>query len=91
MNKKRTFSGQFKAKLVMEYLKGLKFKSEICKENVISFGLLDKWLRQFEENCPLLFENKDNQEEKIEKLERIIGKQTIEIDFLKRVLSLFGK
>lgn len=91
MNKKRIFSGQFKAKLVTEYLKGLKSRAEICKEHAIGSNLLDKWTRQFEESSHLIFENQDNQEEKIEKLERIIGKQAIEIDFLKRGLSIFGK
>ncbi len=88
--KRRKLSSQLKTQLVMEYIKGSKSQAEICRENVIGANLLSKWVRQFQEKAHLVFEDfrKNKQEEKITKLEQIIGKQTIEINFLKRGLHL---
>ena len=83
---KRKLTNQFKSQVVLEYLRGGKSQAEICRENAISPSLLAKWCRQFQENIHKIFEdfrNSDNQAEQIAKLEQIIGKQTIEIDFLK--------
>lgn len=86
MNNRRNLSSQLKTQLVMEYLKGQKSQAQICRENLISPSLFTKLLRQFQEKAHLIFENskKDEQGQKIAKLEQIIGKQAIEIDFLKR-------
>lgn len=79
--------------MVLEYLKGEKSQAEICRENIICPSLFNKWLKQFEDGISMVFENaKGNQEaEKTAKLEQIIGKQAIEIDFLKRGLRMFGR
>lgn len=90
---KRNFTSQFKTRIVLEHVKGIKSQSEICREHAICPSLFSKWKTQFEKNAPLIFEDnkKKNQEiEKIEKLERIIGKQTVELDFLKRGLQTIG-
>ena len=90
--KKRSFSSQFKTQLVLEYLSGRKSQATICRENLIGSNLLSKWVSQFQERAHLVFEDthKESQlEQKAEKLEQIIGKQAIEIDFLKRGLRRY--
>lgn len=86
-NKKprRKISGQFKDQLVQEYLKGVKFQAEICREKTISPSLFAKWCRQFQERIFLIFDNfrQNSQTEQIAKLEQIAGRQAIG-DFLKR-------
>jgi len=93
-NKKprRKLSGQFKAQLVLEHLRGVKSRAEICRENAISPSLFVKWCRQFQERVPLIFDDfkQNNQAEQMAKLEQIVGRQAIEIDFLKRGLRMFG-
>lgn len=85
---KRNFSSQFKTQLVMEYIKGSKSRAEICRENNLCSSLFAKWLTKFQENAHLIFEDdkKNQQEERASKLEQIIGRQAVEIDFLKRGL-----
>ena len=85
---RRKLSGQLKFQLILQYLKGSKSQSEICRENLLSPGLFAKWLNQFQQSAHLIFESQDanNQEQKITKLEQIIGQQAVEIDFLKRGL-----
>lgn len=94
-NKKprRKLTSQFKSQVVLEYLKGGKSQAEICRENVISPSLFAKWCRQFQENVHKVFDdlrNSNNQAEQISRLEQIIGKQTIEIDFLKEARQRFN-
>jgi len=76
----------------MEYIKGIKSQAEICRENALSPSLFAKWCRQFQQNIHRIFEDPRNnsQSEQIEKLERIIGKQAIEIDFLKEAHRRFN-
>ncbi len=89
---KRKYTGQFKANLAIQYLKGGKTQAEICRENSINPNLLNKWVSQFQNQAGQIFEQGKQAEhqKKIENLERIIGKQTVEIDFLKRGLSQFS-
>lgn len=76
----------------MQYLGADKTQAEICRENGISPKRLNKWVGQFQDNANLIFEKGKEKEyqQKLEKLERIIGKQTVEIDFLKRGLSRYS-
>ncbi len=89
---KRKLSGQFKARLVIEYIKGIKSQADICRENALSPNLFAKWYRQFQENVHQIFEGSRNNDQlkQIERLEKIIGKQTIEIDFLKEAHYKFN-
>lgn len=94
-NKKprRKISSQFKAQLVLEYIKGLKSQAEICRENVISPSLFAKWCRQFQQDIHKVFEDaksNNSQREQLTRLEQIIGKQAIEIDFLKEARQRFN-
>ena len=85
--KKRSFTARFKTQLVLEYLSGRKSQAEIRRKNLIGSNLLSKWVNQFQEKAHLIFEalsKQDQSGQRIEKLEQIIGKQAIEIDFLKR-------
>jgi Transposase and inactivated derivatives len=87
---RRTHSASFKARLVLEFLKGVKSQSEICREHALAPSLFGKWITQFEQRMEKVFEDAgtNEHEHKIEKLEHIVGRQAIEIDFLKRGLRL---
>jgi len=89
---KRKYTSQFKASLVIQYLKGGRSQAEICRENSINPNLLNKRVGQFQNQASSIFkQGKQNEHQKrIEKLEKIIGKQTVEINFLKRGLSSFS-
>ncbi len=94
-NKKprRKLTSQFKSQIVLEYLRGSKSQTEICRENAIGSSLFAKWCRQFYQNIHKVFDDprsSNNQTEQLAKLEQIIGKQTIEIDFLKEARQRFN-
>lgn len=91
--KKRTFSAEFKAKVVLEVLQGEKELSMIAKENEIAPNQIRKWKSEFVENAALVFDNKKDKEYKekalqheqeTDKLYKSIGQLTTQVDWLKK-------
>jgi len=52
MSRRRSYSPQFKAEVVLEALKGEKSAAQICRERSISHDLLTRRPRQFLERAP---------------------------------------
>jgi len=91
---KRTGDKEFAA--VMQGLKGEKSVSEIYKENGLSKTMYYKWRDAFLEGGKKALESGNKSydralEAEIEKLQKIIGKQAIEIEVLKKTDELFQK
>ena len=55
MTKRRTFSGQFKAQVVLEVLSGAKNAAQLCREHGLKDTLLARWKQEFIEHAPELF------------------------------------
>jgi len=90
---KRTLTSQFKVQIVLEALREDKAHAEIAREHDIHPQLIGQWKRQFLRLAPKIFENKREEtrkDHKLEELEKIIGRQTVEIQFLKKVLGHLG-
>lgn len=88
MKKNRKHSGDFKARVAMEALKGVKTLAEISSEFEINSNLISKWKKQMQQNLPDLFSKpvdhvKDAEKEK-EELYKEIGKLKVENEFLKK-------
>jgi transposase-like protein len=93
MKPKRTLTPEFKFNLVLETFQGEKKIAEIAREYDIHPQLITTWRRIFLREGPKIFANKKEERKKdhrIEELEKIIGRQTIEIQFLKKVLGHLG-
>ncbi|MHB1395008.1 MAG: transposase [Clostridia bacterium] len=56
--RKRTFSAEFKAKIVLEVLKGEKEISVIASENEIAPNQIRNWKNEFLANAANAFDNK---------------------------------
>ena len=86
MGKYRTFSPEFKLRVVMEVVTGVKRPSEVCREHRIKDSLLLKWRKQFAENAAQVFEQPDRSGEKarIAQLERTVGRLAVENEILKK-------
>ena len=91
--KKRTFSAEFKAKVVLEVLQGEKELSMIAQENEIAPNQIRKWKSEFVENAALVFDNKKDKEYKekalqheqeTDKIYKSIGQLTTQVDWLKK-------
>ena len=91
MRTRRNFSAEFKAKVVLEALSGAKSAAELCREHNLKPDLLSHWKNQFLANASKVFENGatvDPQQARIEDLEKLAGKQSLEIEILKKALTV---
>lgn len=74
----------------MEILQNQQKQVEIARQYDLSPRVVSIWKKQFLQRGPQLFAHsqQDKQRDKtVDELERLIGRQTIEIQFLKKVLS----
>jgi transposase-like protein len=55
MMKRRTFSAQFKAAVVLEVLSGAKSAAQVCREHNLKDTLFAGWKQEFIEHAPELF------------------------------------
>lgn len=89
MKKRRTFSAQFKAQVVLEVLSGAKSAAQVCREHSLKDTLLARWKQEFIERAPELFAGnqvQNQQAERIVELERLVGRLTLEAEMAKKAL-----
>ena len=88
MRNQRTFSLEFKRQVIEELLSGESRPAQICRRYNITSSVLYHWKRQYSRGK---FNNEPTEEgalrDRIEKLERLVGKLTLENEFLKRGLQ----
>lgn len=85
-----------KMAIMVEEIKGQKSVAEICREHQISQTLFYRWRDRFLEAAQKGLTNGSGRDEseglraQIEKLEKIIGRQTIAIEALKKTHELIS-
>ena len=87
--KRRNFTPEFKAEVVLEALRGESSQAEVCRRHNLSDEQLSKWKRQLLENAETpLFEPADKQSdasaERITQLEQLVGRLTLALDIQKK-------
>ncbi len=94
MAKRRRFTPEFKAEVVLEALSGQSSQAELCRRYNLSDVQLSKWKRQLLENAASLFEPIGKQthasQQRITQLEQLVGKLTLELDIQKKVSTLLS-
>ncbi len=93
MAKRRTFSPEFKAQVVLEVLTGAKSGAQVCREHQIKDSVLSRWKQEFIERTPQLFERgrmQSQEEERIAELERLVGRLTMELEMSKKASFLLN-
>ncbi len=89
--KRRNFTPEFKAEVVLEALSGQSSQAEVCRRHNLSDEQLSKWKRQLLENAATLFEPADKQSdanmERIAHLEQLVGRLTVALDIQKKALT----
>jgi transposase-like protein len=91
MSKRRKFSPEFKARVVLEELTGVKDRAEICREYRLRPQVLARWKEEFLERAPELFateRSRGDEQERIADLERMIGRLTMELEAAKKASSI---
>jgi transposase len=95
--KRRTHSPEFKARIALEALKGIKPIHQIASENEIHPIQVSQWKKELQERMAELFVRKNarskesEQEQKhVERLERKVGQLTVELDWLSKKSKELG-
>jgi transposase len=88
MKSQRSFSLEFKRQVIEELLSGESGPAQLCRRYNITSSLLYHWKKQYSRGK---FNNEPTEEgalkDRIEKLERLVGKLTLENEFLKKGLQ----
>ena len=88
MAKRRRFTPEFKAELVLEVLSGATSQAEVCQHHNLNENQLSQWKRQLLENASSLFASTDKQssevsEKRITHLEQLVGRMAVALDIEK--------
>lgn len=86
---RRKFSKEFKLQVINEVDAG-KTQAQAAREYQISDNLICKWRQEYLKDPSRAFSGNGNtykEEARIAQLERMVGKLTMENDFLKKVLA----
>lgn len=92
---RKTYSPEFKSKLVLEVLRGERMLNEIASDHEVHPNMLTRWKTEATNNFHLLFENENAKirkqskqyEAQIDELHRQIGKLTAQYDWKKKNLE----
>ncbi len=90
--KRRTYTKQFKARVALEAVKGIKTLSELASEYRVHPNQIGQWRKQLLEAAPELFERgaatsrEHSDEELTAPLYEEIGRLKMEVDFLRKKL-----
>ena len=95
----RTFSPQEKAMVALAAIKGEKTIAQISSEYQVHPTQIGLWKKQVLDNLTELFKDRRKKEKQqaleyqaeLENLYKIIGQRDIELDWLKKKLSIFNK
>ena len=90
MRARRSFTAEFKAKVVLELISGEKGLAQASREYGIKDTVLSRWKQEFLVKAVQVFEQPKEVQEKevrIAELERMVGKLTMQLELSKKVLS----
>ena len=91
MAKRRNFTPDFKAQVVLEDLSGVKSPAKICREHRLRSQTLSRWKAEFLECAPMVFATKQSrskEQERIAELERMVGRLTMELEAAKKASNI---
>ena len=91
--KRRTFTAEQKAKIVLEAIRGEREINELASEHKLQPNLIRNWKREFLENAATVFDTKRDEkameavnelQEENDELAKKVGRLSIEVDWLKK-------
>ena len=91
VKERRTYTPEFKVRVVLELISGKKSLSQACREYGIKDNVLSRWRQEFLERAPQVFEQgkaEDSQAQRIAELERLVGRQALQLDMAKKVFGI---
>lgn len=92
---RRKHTSEFKARVALEAIRGVKTISEIAAEFEVHPVMVGNWKKEMLENLPSLFDQKNPKKEQerdkeTEHLQRKVGQLTMEVEFLEKKCKQLG-
>ena len=86
MPKRRVFQPEFKARLVLDELTGVKTTADICREHQLSPQVLARWKAELIERAPEIFAKpgRGDEQTQVAEMERMVGHLTMELEAVKK-------
>lgn len=91
MPERRAFTPEFKARVVLEELTGVKDKAEICREYRLRPQVFSRWREEFLERASEIFateRSRGDEQERIADLEQMVGRLTMELEVAKKASNI---
>src|SRR5512141_1587980 len=88
--KQHKYTAQFKAKVVLEVIRGEKSPADACRSYKIHNSVLTRWKREFLDRVHQAFESgeKTSQEAgRVAELEQMVGRLTMQLEIAKKALG----
>jgi transposase len=89
--RRRSFTAEFKARVVLEVLSRLKSQAEVAQQHKLKPELIARWKDIALEGLETLFqarERRDQDQDRIAELERMVGRLTMELEVAKKASAL---
>ena len=93
MTKRRKFTPDFKAQVVLQMLTEQKSAAQASREYGIKDSVLSRWKQEFIERSLMLFEQSpfnDDRDQRIAELERMVGRMAMELEMAKKVSNFLN-
>ena len=90
MRRRRQFTPEFKARLVLDVLTGAQSQAEACRKHGLSPTLLATWKAALLDRAHTIFEAdtaRTEERARIAELEQVLGRMTLENEILKKASS----
>ena len=91
MNKRRTFTADFKVQVVLELLSGAKSMAALCREHQLAAPVVSAWRGEFIRRAPEVFSTRPShspEQQRIAELERLVGRLSLELEVSKKASSI---
>ena len=91
VTKRRTFKPDFKARVVLEELSGVKSTAEICRDHQLKPQVFSRWKAELLGRASEIFAtrpSRGDEQERIAELERMVGRLTMELEAAKKVSNI---
>jgi transposase-like protein len=89
--RRRSFTAEFKAQVVLEVLAGQKSQAEVARQHKLKPELIARWKEIALEGLETLFQSGEQQsqdQDRIAELERMVGRLTMELEVAKKASAL---
>jgi transposase-like protein len=89
--RRRSFTAEFKAQVVLEVLSGLRSQAEAARQHKLKPELVARWKDITLEGLESLFhagDHRDQDRDRIAELERMVGRLTMELEVAKKDSAL---